>query len=105
MSDEQLSRADKIRIRQSVQQVWDWQRLNPEAPNLMEMGAALANILRSELPDVDSVEMGRVCLTLAQFIDGVIESGADCPALMASSNQIRTAGFDLTATEWQEMPS
>lgn len=104
MADDQLSRADKIRIRRAVQGVRDFQTLHPEVPDILELGAALANILRQEMPDADAVEIGRVCLHLAEFIDGLIDAGPQCPALMACGNQIKTAGFDLTAVEWEERP-
>lgn len=105
-TENQLSRADRMRIRAAVQGVKDWQKANPQAPDLMKMGAGLADILRSELPDVDAVEMGRVCLNLAEFIDAMLDdTGPQCPVVMAAANQIKTAGFDLTATEWEETPS
>jgi len=104
MSGDQLSRADRMRIRRAVQVAKDWQAVNPEAPDVLDMGRALANILRSEMPDIDAVEMGRVCLNLAEFLDDVIDAGQPCPAVMAASNQIKTAGFDLTSIEWEETP-
>ena len=106
MSEDQLSRADKIRIRRAVQSAKDWQAANPEQPDVLDMGRSLANLLRSEMPDIDVVEMGRVCLNLAEFLDAMIDEpdAPQCPAIMAASNQIKTAGFDLTAIEWEESP-
>jgi len=106
MADDQLSRADKLRIRNAVQVAKDWQAANPEAPDVLDMGRQLANLLRAEMPDVDAVEMGRVCLNLAEFLDAMLDApdAPQCPAIMAASNQIKTAGFDLTAIEWEERP-
>jgi hypothetical protein len=104
MTDDQLSRADKIRIRRAVQSARDWQAANPEAPDVLDMGRQLANMLRVDMPDVDSVSIGRVCLYLAEFIDDVIDAGQPCPAVMAVGNQVKTAGFDLTSIEWEESP-
>jgi hypothetical protein len=106
MSEDQLSRADKMRIRRAVQVAKDWQAANPEAPDVLDMGRALANLLRVELPDVNAVEMGRVCLNLAEFLDAMLDEpdAPQCPAIMAASNHIKAAGFDLTSIEWEESP-
>jgi hypothetical protein len=102
--NDQLSRADKMKIRRAVEEAKDWQTANPHAPDVLQMGCDLANLLRIEMPDVDAVGMGRVCLNLASYLDQVAEGGSHCPAIMAAADHIRAAGFDLTSIEWEETP-
>lgn len=104
MTDDQLSRADKIRIRRAVQIQQDWQKLNPDAPDVLEMGRDLANVLRSEMIDVDAVEMGRVCLNLASYLEMIAGADSQCPVVAAAADHIAAAGFDLTSVEWEETP-
>lgn len=105
MTDDQLSRAEKIRIRRAVQAQKDWQKLNPNAPDVLEMGRDLANLLRSEMPDIDAVEMGRVCLSLASYLVQIAgDDDQQCPVVAAASDHIAATGFDLTSIEWEETP-
>lgn len=106
MVDHQLSRADKIRIRRTREQMIELNRATVKdgGPDLMECGADLANMLRGELPDLGDVEMGRVVLILAHFLEGIFEH-TKCGSVLASSIQIKAAGIDLTAPEWEEFGS
>lgn len=104
MTEDQLSRADKMRIRRAVQTQQDWQKANPAAPDVLDMGRQLANMLRSEMPDIDSVEMGRVCLTLATYLLEISGDGPECPVVAAAADHIAATGFDLTSIEWEDSP-
>jgi len=104
---DQLSAADKIRIRGAAQLLRETNAeiIKDGGPDMIEGGQRLADLLRQAMPDLDTVAVGRVCIELSEFMDGVIREGTHCGALMAMSLQARAAGFDLTALEWEELES
>lgn len=106
MSD-QLSAADKIRIREAARLLRETNEavIKDGGPDMIEGGQQLADVLRHAMPDVDAVAVGRVCIELSQFMDSLIQNGAHCGALLSTSLQTRAAGFDLTAVEWEEIDS
>jgi hypothetical protein len=105
VTSDQLSAADKIRIRNANQLLRETNEeiIKDGGPDMIRGGRNLADVLRHALPDLDAVAVGRVCIELSEFMDGVILGGAHCGALMSMSLQTRAAGFDLTAVDWEEL--
>jgi len=107
MTDERFSRADKIRLRAAHVQLLETNDLTVKdgGPDLLSGGRNLADVMRHALPDMDPIDLGRVLLEMSDFMEGVYSSGAHCGAILAMGIQARAAGMDLTAPEWEEIPS
>ena len=61
---------------------------------------SFSDVLRTELPDLDDVTIGRVLLQVGVFIG----RASDCNAMDAATNTLLISAIDMTALE-RDIPS
>lgn len=94
----QLGSADRERLR-ALQRTILGMPSEVRLPQV-EGGRALADALRTGLPDMGDVTIGRVALELGRFVGRIAANPPEGQPMIALSNQIIGAGMNLTASEW-----
>lgn len=91
-----LSDADKMHLK-GVHQRY----LDSDKGDILCAGRNLADVMRSALPDITDVTIGRVCLTIQEYL-GSAMADVTCERMDLASAFVICAGLDLTSAEWQE---
>lgn len=88
----------------SHQEKWVLRTLHPivvaTAPESVQPGRNIADMLRTSLPDLDDVTIGRVVLAISVHI-GSVKPRPKERAMRDLGNQIVAAALELTELEWR----
>lgn len=77
------------------------EELQLTVPALWTVGGNISDFLRTALPDMDDVTIGRVMITLAEFVTAGIRMGAEIPNVNLVAGLL-ASGLQMTEPEWKD---